>query len=76
MFIELFLGDPDGLLEVLIGQLRIDDFVAMLRQEGRFDAAGDRVPAVEEEDFHEDIVLLTTDAERPRHHSANSRLSG
>ena len=39
-------------VEVLVGQLRVDDLVAVLGQEGRLDAAWDRLPAVEEEDFH------------------------
>ena len=33
-------------------QGRVDDLVAVLLQVGRLDAAGDRVPAVEEEDLH------------------------
>src|SRR6516165_8870506 len=46
VLIELGLGDPDRLVEVLIGQLRVDDLVAVLHQVGRFDAAWDRLPAV------------------------------
>ena len=57
VLVELGLGDPDGLVEVVVGQLRVDDLVAVL-QEGRLDAARDRLPAVKEEDFHEDIVYL------------------
>ena len=53
MPVELLLGDLDGLGEILVGQLRIDDFVAVLGQKRRFDAAGNRSPAVKEEDFHE-----------------------
>ena len=34
------------------GQRRVDDLVAVVLQVGRLHAAGDRVPAVEEEDFH------------------------
>ena len=37
MLVELLLGDPDGLGEILVGKFRIDDLVAVLRQEGRFD---------------------------------------
>jgi hypothetical protein len=49
-------GDPNGLLEVLVGQLRIDDLMAVLHQEGRLVAARSCVPAVEKEDFHGAIV--------------------
>ena len=47
--IELLLGDLDGLGEILVGQLQIHDGVAVLRQVRRFDAAWDRMPAVQEE---------------------------
>jgi hypothetical protein len=52
VLVELLLGDLDCLLEVLVGQLGVDDFVAVVRQVGRFDAAWNRLPAVKEEDFH------------------------
>src|ERR1019366_5224406 len=52
VLIELGLGDADGFGEILVGQLRIDDLVAVLGEEGRFDASRDRLPAVKEEDFH------------------------
>ena len=51
-------------VEVLVGQLRVDDLVAVLGQEGRFDAAWDRLPAVQEEDFHRlrlDLLRLIAD---------------
>ena len=38
MRVELGLGDPDRLGEVFVGQLRVDDLVAVLGQIGRFDA--------------------------------------
>ena len=50
--VVLGLGDPDGLGEVLVGQFRVDDLVAVLGQEARLDATRDRVPAVEEENLH------------------------
>jgi hypothetical protein len=56
---ELLLGDLDGLGEILVGQFRIDNLVSIFRKVGRFDAAWDRLPAVEEEDFHAVIVSLT-----------------
>ena len=37
MLVELLLGDLDGLGEILVGQLRIDDDMTVLGQEGRFD---------------------------------------
>jgi hypothetical protein len=41
--VELYLGDPDGLVEILVGQLRVDDLVPVLGQEGRFDACSKRI---------------------------------
>jgi hypothetical protein len=52
VLVELLLGDLDGLEEVVVRQLRVDDLVAVLGQEGRLDASWDRVPAVQEVDFH------------------------
>ena len=52
MLVELLLGDLYGQGEVFIRQFRVDDLVAVLDQKGRLDAARDRLPAVEEEDFH------------------------
>lgn len=46
------LSDLDGLLEVVIGQPGIDDLVAVLDQVGRFDATGDGLPTVKEENLH------------------------
>jgi hypothetical protein len=37
MLVELLLGDLDGHVEVLVGQLRIDDLMAVLGEAGRFD---------------------------------------
>ncbi len=56
MLVELGLGDAHRLLEVLVGQLRVEDLVAVLRQERRLDPAWDRLPAVEEEGFHGVVV--------------------
>jgi len=56
VFVELGLGDPGGFIEILVGQRRIDEFVAVLGQEGRFDATRNRLPAVKKEDFHEVVV--------------------
>jgi hypothetical protein len=39
VLVELLLGDPDGLVEILVGKLRVDDLVAVLRQVSRLDAA-------------------------------------
>ena len=52
MVIELGLGDPHGLIEILIWQLRVDDFVAVGFEVCRLDAAWDRLPAVKKEDGH------------------------
>jgi hypothetical protein len=48
MPIELDLGDLDGHSEILVRQLGVDDLVAVLGQEGRFDAAWNRLPVVED----------------------------
>src|SRR5271155_288418 len=45
VLVELLLGDPDGFVEVMVRQFWIENRVAVLRQEGRFDAAWDRLPA-------------------------------
>jgi hypothetical protein len=50
--VELGLGGADGLVEVIVIEGRVKDLVTVLDQVGRLHAAGDRVPAVEEEDFH------------------------
>jgi len=50
------LGDPDGGIEVVFGQGGIEDFVAVVIQVGRFEAARRRLPVVQEEEFHGDIV--------------------
>jgi hypothetical protein len=60
VLVELSLGDPDRLGEVFIRQFRIDDLVAVLRQEGRLDTARDRLSAVEKEDSHKGIVALVS----------------
>jgi hypothetical protein len=41
VLVELGLGDPDRLGEVLVRQCRVDDLVAVLRQVGGFHAAWD-----------------------------------
>ena len=50
--VELGLGDADGSIEIVVGQGRVQDFVAVVLEIGRLDAARCRLPAVEEEDFH------------------------
>jgi hypothetical protein len=55
---ELGLGNPEGSGEVFIGQGRVDDFVAVLRQVAGLDAARHRLPTVEEEDFHGDVMPM------------------
>jgi len=42
---------------VLIGQLRVDDLVAVLRQKRRLYAARHGLPAMKAEDFHTEIVV-------------------
>jgi hypothetical protein len=57
VLVELSLGGADSLGEVLVREGRVEDFVAVLRKEGRFDAAWDGVPAVEAEDSHKVILF-------------------
>lgn len=52
MPVKLALGDFNGFVEILIGQGRIENFVSVLDEIGRLDAAGNRLPAVKEEDSH------------------------
>ncbi len=52
MQIEFSLGGFEGSGEVIAIQGWVDDLVAVVLQLGRFDATWDRVPAVEEENFH------------------------
>jgi hypothetical protein len=41
-----------GFLHVFVGELWIDDGMAVLGLEGRLDAAWDRLPAVQKKDCH------------------------
>ena len=50
--VELGLGDANGGVEIVVGQGRVQDFVAVVLEIGRLHAARRRLPAVEEEDFH------------------------
>ena len=52
VLVELGLGDADGSIEIVVGQGRVQDFVAVVLEIGRFHAAWCRLPAVEEEDGH------------------------
>jgi hypothetical protein len=58
VLVVIRLGDGDGGIQVVVGQGRIQDFVAVVLQVGRLQSAGRRFPVVEEEDFHEEIVAL------------------
>ncbi len=52
MPIKLDLGDPHGLIEIIIGESGVQDRVAVVLEERRLDAARSRLPAVKEEDGH------------------------
>jgi hypothetical protein len=52
MLVELGWAILTRLAEILIPQLRVDDPVAVMGEERRFDAARNRLPAVENQDFH------------------------
>ena len=48
--------DANGGIEIVVGEGRVQDFVAVVTQVGRLQAAWGRLPAVEEEDSHRVIV--------------------
>ena len=52
VLVELGLGDADGRIEIVVGQGRVQDLVAVVLEVGRLHAARCRLPAVEEEDSH------------------------
>jgi hypothetical protein len=52
------LGEANCLLEIFVGKSRIQDSVAVVFEEGRFLAARNAGPSVEEEDSHRLIVAL------------------
>jgi len=52
MPVELGLCDADCLVEVVVGEGGVQDLVAVVWEVGRLEAAGGRLPAVEEEDGH------------------------
>ena len=53
MLIEFGLGDANCGVEIVVGQMGIEDFVAVLLQIGRLQAAWSGLPAVEEKDGRE-----------------------
>jgi len=57
VLVEFGLGEPDGGIEIVVGQVWIEDFVAVVFQVGRLKTARCRLPAVEEEDLHGGIVV-------------------
>ena len=52
MPVKLGLGDTDGGIEIVVGQGRIENLVAVIFKIGRLYAARSRLPAVKEEDEH------------------------
>ena len=50
--IELGLGDLDCTLKVFIWKFRVEDLVTTFTQEGWLDAAGNRLPTVQEQNLH------------------------
>jgi len=55
---KLDFGDADSGIKVVVGQGGIQDGVRVVPQVGRFDAAGRRSPAVEEEDYRRPHLML------------------
>ena len=52
MLIKFGLGDADGGIKIVVRQGWIQDFVSVVLEVGRLQAARSRVEAVEEEDVH------------------------
>jgi hypothetical protein len=52
MFVKFGLSDVNSGFEIVIGKCGIQDFVTMIFEKRRFQAARSRGPAVEEEEFH------------------------
>jgi len=61
MPVELSLGCRYSQREIVVNEGRIDDFVAVVLQAGRLDAARHRIPAVEEKDFRHVSPRLSPD---------------
>ena len=57
MLVELGLGDFQGGVEIVVGEMGVEDFVAVVYEVGRLSAARCRLPAVEEEDLHGALPL-------------------
>ena len=60
MLVEFSLSSADGGIEVVVIEGWVNDFVAVVLQVGRFDAARNRVPAVKEEEFYEEASCLSS----------------
>ena len=56
VLVILGLGDPDGSIEIVVGQGRLQNFVAVVLQVGRLQAAQCRLPTVKEQDLRGSIV--------------------
>jgi hypothetical protein len=69
MLVELSLGGSDGGFEIVVVKFWIDDLVAVVLEVGRFGAAWDRMPAVEEEDGH-GILMIGQKRKLKRHCSS------
>ena len=52
MLVECFLCPLDSGVEIVVIKGWVEDFVAVVFQISRFDATGDGLTAVKEEDFH------------------------
>jgi len=75
MLVELSPSGLDCQHEVIVIKRWVDDFVAVVLQVGRFDAAWDRVPAVKEEDFHFSPCSTNIPANAPSIMSIRPRLT-
>ena len=58
MPLELRLGNSHGLVEIVVGQLGVEEFVAVGLEVGRPHAAWSRLPTVKEQDFHRPLHQL------------------
>jgi hypothetical protein len=61
MFVELGLGGRKCSVEIIFVKGGVDDFVAVILEVGRLDAARNAVSSVQEEDFHIARLLFKRD---------------
>ena len=67
VLVELGLGGRNSSAKIIVIQYRIDDFMSVVLEVARLDATGNRMPAVEEKDFHSvSLSLVASDGTSPQ----------